>query len=1045
MPNDKFRPSWEERAKNQALIKDVLEYGRRTDQLPGGVDPRYVRPELLKRILEIQQKYNPPMPEPTAQDQYADEIERYAQAEGISFEEAERKFRIREEESDDDGGPWGMAKGFLGRTFDVLSRGQYMMAEGVQQALNSQGKGHESGIWIDDLAQGMLAGVTGKKKTSFEHVLDEHTNLPGGWQRAALGFAGDVALDPTTYVGAGLVKAPAKTLLKTTAAKAVIGDLEKAVAKNVADEALQKTVRRELERKVAGKLKKGMTLKSTKVTPKQVIDEITKRTEKEFLGSQARRSVAHVADELMLDNPGAVEFKFAGLPVYRSKGLYKAGSSVARVVGRNAEGDARLLNKVFRPEATMIDGLNDVLRKGAISNEALFADKIQALKGIFINDLNAAQREEIMFAIDEGRDLTSMAVKKSGSRFNNLEEYKQLAKKFFDDMGEEEKIMGLLGDDDLVDNYVYRMYRKDPSNQSKFIDKVVARKKSVAGPQTADFQVERKFDGTLREAQQKGLEPVTDIAESLSARYAKHYQIKATHEFFSNGIERFGVHARTPRQAKLLKQEGFKMIRPEVLKGSGAAKDMWVPEPIARAMTQMENIAGKNEVAKEFMDHLDKVMGLWKFGATSMNPGFHVRNSMTDVFLNMSDGVRSIKPYRNAKSILSARKGRVIAEEASRTGIQQEIPNALRNFGRPVKIKIGNETLTDEQVWNLFIRSGGKSGYIKAELDQFTDKLVQSTGRGRKIKGSLGRAKSHIMDFAETREDFFRLTHFIDSLEKEVKSRGISVKKNGVITQELTEAADAASKRVRKFNIDYGNKTLVERKAISRAIPFYTWMRKNLPLQIELLMTKPGFMAMYPKGQNFLQNLLGADENGNTLIPDWIKEQAPFRLRTEGKKGPLDALLGLAGIPSGQAAVMSMAATPIMDLQRLDPIFGNLAGGKMPNFGKLAGEFASESNPLIKGPFEGATGRYTFSGSPIKSAPEWLANQMPASRQAYGLMSGKEGQQNALFRWGVGVPVQGISEQMQQSEFRRRQDYMQPMTQAAMQRRLERLMKTGKV
>lgn len=110
--------------------------------------------------------------------------------------------------------------GTLSRVFDILSRPQYASAEVARRA-TGKGKGSVLG--------GLVGGLAGKQKTSYSTVLKEHgVKGPVG---AVAGFAGDVLLDPTTYVslggsaaaktvGKGLVKASAKTGV-TTAGKAV--------------------------------------------------------------------------------------------------------------------------------------------------------------------------------------------------------------------------------------------------------------------------------------------------------------------------------------------------------------------------------------------------------------------------------------------------------------------------------------------------------------------------------------------------------------------------------------------------------------------------------------------------------------------------------------------------------------------------------------------------------------------------------------------------------------------------------------------------------
>jgi hypothetical protein len=125
----------------------------------------------------------------------------------------------------------------LSRIFDVLSRGQYASAEMARQLVEKPTPG-ESGVQqFLDILHGGLSGLAGTKKTSYSDVLNEvnynqnannfntpansndiKARIPGtedtsrSVARGVAGFLGDVFLDPTTYVGPGLVKEAGKGL-----------------------------------------------------------------------------------------------------------------------------------------------------------------------------------------------------------------------------------------------------------------------------------------------------------------------------------------------------------------------------------------------------------------------------------------------------------------------------------------------------------------------------------------------------------------------------------------------------------------------------------------------------------------------------------------------------------------------------------------------------------------------------------------------------------------------------------------------------------------
>ena len=58
--------------------------------------------------------------------------------------------------------------------------------------------------------------------------------------------------------------------------------------------------------------------------------------------------------------------------------------------------------------------------------------------------------------------------------------------------------------------------------------------------------------------------------------------------------------------------------------------------------------------------------------------------------------------------------------------------------------------------------------------------------------------------------------------------------------------------RLKKFLFDYMDLTAFERKVMKRVFPFYTWLRKNIPLQISMLLKSPRTYARINDTQNYI-------------------------------------------------------------------------------------------------------------------------------------------------------------------------------------------------
>src|SRR5690606_38747454 len=79
---------------------------------------------------------------------------------------------------------------------------------------------------------------------------------------------------------------------------------------------------------------------------------------------------------------------------------------------------------------------------------------------------------------------------------------------------------------------------------------------------------------------------------------------------------------------------------------------------------------------------------------------------------------------------------------------------------------------------------------------------------------------------------------------------------------------EQAAKKVREVQFDYSHLTPFE-EAATRVIPFYRWMRFNLPFQIERFVSDPRKYANVNKIRLNAQDVQGLDEEN---MPDWMKE-----------------------------------------------------------------------------------------------------------------------------------------------------------------------------
>lgn len=849
----------------------------------------------------------------------------------------------------------GKKKGpsILGRVFDVISRPMYAVNEGLARTAEHLGaatpQSRQKGNAGLDILKGIAGGLAGKNKTDFGDTMlrsaeaDPNSLLSKPIRenryniRTIGGLVGDIATDPLTYTGVGLEESIPKAVAKTAGLRAAKSAIE-----------TEQNVKRVLEVGNAARearLAKGAksivdveTGTKTVQTAEQVAkkaDKLAQRAmnaERDIIASEARNTIGkQVTEGLIRDNPGKVQLKF-GLGhnkkvIAESEKLYKGTSTLAKAVGKTAAGSK--LNEAFRTASKFPDGTN-VMRRQV------------ELKGISHAEQDMKEMREFYKGLSKDQKiLVSHLIESGGQAPTELQPFVDKATDMFRQMGEKEvdakvfrNVKGKEAADHLLDNYVYHYYEGGTKAER---DAFKASRRKAVGPESPGFTKQRQLK-TLKEAKAAGLKPVEAIDDILAKRIGKHYQAVARSEYVNAVTKEFGTEAgRLSKNARAeLMSNGYREA-----KSLYAPKGTMFPDHIAKSLEVLDNMHNSDELYNSFLRVFDKAQQYWKFGATSVNPGHHIRNMIGDAWNGWIDGIANPKYYEQA--------ARAASKDAKLT------------------IKVGDVTLTKPEILALQIDKGAKSGFTPIELS-----------RGERGIGSHIRGK--INTVGEAREDYMRMAHFLGALQQE--GRGAKT------LAEVDKAAERAAARVRKWKIDYGDITDFEKNVMKRAMPFYTWSRKNIPLQIEALALHPHRISVIPKGQAAIMRLMGQDQGdyGSTFndlgtIPDWLKEMAPVRLQGEGE---------------GKSSIYWVPPLPFQDIGRYTE------GGEQ---GVLR-SIVSQMTPFARVPIERATGQQLFSGSPNPSTAQYFANQNPMLRQIFNTVTGKQAplsMKNLNYLTGAGV------------------------------------------
>lgn len=306
-----------------------------------------------------------------------------------------------------------------------------------------------------------------------------------------------------------------------------------------------------------------------------------------------------------------------------------------------------------------------------------------------------------------------------------------------------------------------------------------------------------------------------------------------------------------------------------------------------------------------WIKYLDEYTGFFKAYAT-MTPGFHIRNGMSASFMNFSDG---IGPVTQVQAMGMYKKLRANPNKflADATPAQKEMVQAMFGSG-----------------------SGGR--WSTAELGDAT--------RFGKWSNNIATQTSKKM--GEWVEGPVRLAIAMDTIQA-----------GGSVEEALA--------RITRLQFDYSQLSSADR-SMKRLIPFWTFMSRNLPLQLQQMWLKPRSYAHY---NAFKKNFDADNDDPDAVIPQWWRDQGAFNT----------GLKSLGGNP--------LYAAPDLPFTRLQDEVDNLTDPK---------GFLASANPLMRVPAELMFDEKLFSGNSFNSNESKLlyalTNLAPGAAQVDRLSGG---------------------------------------------------------
>lgn len=378
--------------------------------------------------------------------------------------------------------------------------------------------------------------------------------------------------------------------------------------------------------------------------------------------------------------------------------------------------------------------------------------------------------------------------------------------------------------------------------------------------------------------------------------------------------------------------EAFKSIDEATAAGYTAVKEKGIFGKVVGYLKEGDKRFIDSMITPEFttIDKLAKATGfdaitaLFKRSVTGLFLPFHVRNYTSGVIQNFEvlgkDALNPANISAGNKLAWKIAKGEDFVDEIVTQGGQQV------NVGKAM---------------NAFIkRFGGDSSYVKDIADLTSDAGV-SFGKTRLTPSAISKVNPLSADnvvFRKARG----IGQFIEHQQK--GTAYITALKQGKTIDEALRLATAAG-------FDYRALTPFEAKFMRRIIPFYSFTRKNIELQLKTMGEHPERINQILAVMGNAPSLFGGDkatDEENKFLPDYLKNSLGIKL---------------ADTPEGIAQYISNFGTPV-------EAFADLINGNPVLKG------ISMMNPLIKAPTELGIGKDSFRQKDLKdvySAKEYSA------------------------------------------------------------------------
>jgi hypothetical protein len=324
----------------------------------------------------------------------------------------------------------------------------------------------------------------------------------------------------------------------------------------------------------------------------------------------------------------------------------------------------------------------------------------------------------------------------------------------------------------------------------------------------------------------------------------------------------------------------------EVLPTGKGANELYASASIVQAMGNLYNLSkNANEWDSVIERYLDPYLSMWKAAVTmGRGPGFTLNNLAGGFVMNHLGDVSVAETVKARNALAGVRDA---AKRISKTNPELSMYDVNRLAEQEMLPSLNAVKIGDFKLGDLLVEFRRRGGFESTEITSALNDTIGATGgdismafRGggsgylfaepARSKAEAGYRKvidtlmtnpyqRKMNDMAQASEALLRFSAFVSGAAR-------------------YGDLDAATNKMYILHFNYADLSNAERW-VKKFVPFYSWIRNNIPAQMRATMLQPGKLQRYVRANDAFKEAIGADGEDswmNNILPEYMDVSGGF-------------------------------------------------------------------------------------------------------------------------------------------------------------------------